>query len=186
MAASYAEPVTTVKTWEVSLATDMDSPVVLSWENVASIPPQYDAYLIGAPTGPANLRQVSSLVLQSAIHNPQSAITLAVGLPEYLAAFLAGNLDRTQTFAYPNPGPDGATGNVTFKYNLQAAQDITVRIFDVGGRLVRELRQSGVPGSNLLPWDTANRYGQKLGSGVYIYIIQSGGEKLVDKVAIVR
>ena len=186
LAASYAEPVTTVKTWEVSLATDMDSPVVLSWENVASIPPQYDAYLIGAPTGPANLRQVSSLVLQSAIHNPQSAITLAVGLPEYLAAFLAGNLDRTQTFAYPNPGPDGATGNVTFKYNLQAAQDITVRIFDVGGRLVRELRQSGVPGSNLLPWDTANRYGQKLGSGVYIYIIQSGGEKLVDKVAIVR
>jgi len=63
---------------------------------------------------------------------------------------------------------------------------MTVRIFDLGGRLVRDLKSSGNAGSNTLTWDTTNKHGQQVGSGVYIYKIESGGNKLVDKLAVVR
>ena len=89
------------------------------------------------------------------------------------------------TFVYPNPGPD-AGGNMAFKYNLQSPGDVNLKIFDVGGRLVRELKASGTAGSNTVTWDTTNKNGQKVGSGVYIYRIESGGNKLIDKVEVVR
>ena len=169
------------------VASDVEGPVTLSWDNVVNLPPNYEAYLIGGPDGPVSLRQSSSLVLQSKIQNPKSKIplTLAVGLPEYVAAFLSAPLAPDQTFAYPNPGPDGA-GNMMFKYNLGAAGDVTIKIYDLGGRLIRELQQAGQPGSNTATWDTTNRHGQKMASGVYIYILESGGARLVDKLAIVR
>ncbi|OGH56491.1 MAG: hypothetical protein A3I06_13220 [Candidatus Lindowbacteria bacterium RIFCSPLOWO2_02_FULL_62_12] len=113
-------------------------------------------------------------------------MTLAIGLPEYLAAFLSASLSKEHTFVYPNPGPDGSTGSMTFKYNLQSPAGVTLKIYDVGGRLVRELAGSGMGGSNTIPWDTANKHGQNVGSGVYLYILQSGGNKLVDKLAVVR
>ena len=187
LAASFAEPDPKGRTWDVMVASDVDGPVTLSWDNVANLPPNYEAYLIGDPAGPVSLRQSSSLVLESKIQNPKSKIplTLAVGLPEYVSALLSSPLAPDQTFVYPNPGPDGA-GNMMFKYNLGAAGDVTIKIFDVGGRLVRELKQAGQPGSNTATWDTTNKHGQKMASGVYIYILESQGARLVDKLAIVR
>ncbi len=184
-AASYVAPISTVKTWTLTLATNLDTALFLSWENVASVPTKYAAYLIGGPAGPVDLRRQSSMIVSPGGYTT-GTLTMAVGLPEYLAAFLAPALDKTQTFVYPNPGPDGATGSMTFKYNLQSAADVTLRIFDVGGRLVREFRQTGNPGSNTLTWDTTNKQGQRIGSGVYIYILQSGSSKLVDKLGVVR
>ena len=60
------------------------------------MPKQYGAYLIGGPTGPVDMRQSSTLVFQSKIENLKSKIplTLAVGLPEYLAPFLAAPLSK--------------------------------------------------------------------------------------------
>ncbi|MBI4179534.1 right-handed parallel beta-helix repeat-containing protein [bacterium] len=185
LAASYVEPITTAKEWNVTVASNLDTPVTLSWDNLASVPEKYGAFLIGGPQGVVDLRKKSSVTLSLSPSLPLS-LSVVVGLPEYLGAFLAPSLDKTQTFVYPNPGPDGTTGAMTFKYNLQSAADVTLRIFDVGGKYVKELKQSGVAGSNTMLWDTTNRYGQRLGSGVYIYILQSGSTRLVDKLAIVR
>ena len=188
LAAAFAEPGAMGRSWEVSVASDVSAPVTISWDNIPNLPHVYEAYLIGGPQGPVNLRQSASLVLESKIENPKSPIslTLAIGLPEYLAAFLSASLSKEHTFVYPNPGPDGSTGSMTFKYNLQSPAGVTLKIYDVGGRLVRELAGSGMGGSNTIPWDTANKHGQNVGSGVYLYILQSGGNKLVDKLAVVR
>ncbi|OGH59940.1 MAG: hypothetical protein A3G34_05830 [Candidatus Lindowbacteria bacterium RIFCSPLOWO2_12_FULL_62_27] len=185
-AASIAAPVKTATTWPV-VVSGPPGAVTLKWD-ASGLPSEYGAYLLGAPSGPIDLRASSSLVLQSKIENLKSKISLvlAVGLPEYLAAYLAPALDAAQSFVYPNPGPDAA-GNVTFKYNLQAAGEVTLKIYDVGGRLIKELRETGVPGSNTtLQWDGTNRNGQKAGSGVYIYILEGAGGRRIDKLAIIR
>ena len=185
-ATSIAAPVKTASVWPVVVSGATGS-VTLKWD-ASGLPSDYGAYLLGAPSGPVDLRASSSLVLESKIENLKSKIslTLAVGMPGHLAAFLAAPLSADQTFAYPNPGPDAA-GRVTFKYNLQAAGEVTLKIFDVGGRLVGEMKETGAPGSNTsLQWDGTNRTGQKVGSGVYIYILEAAGNKLVDKLAIVR
>lgn len=176
MAASYAEPITAGKTWDVLVASDMGV-TTLTWDNVQNLPTQYEAYLLGTSGGAVNLRTASSALVSSA-----TALTLAVGLPEYLAPFLASPLSRDLSFAFPNP----ATDIVTFKFNLPAAADVSIKIFDVGGRLVRELSASGSAGTNNLTWDTTDKNGQKVGSGVYIYKLESGGNTLVEKLAVVR
>ena len=186
-AASIAAPVKTATTWPV-VVSGPPGAVTLKWD-ASGLPSEYGAYLLGAPSGPIDLRATSSLVLESKIQNPKSKIslTLAAGLPEYLAAYLAPALDAAQSFVYPNPGPDAATGEVIFKYSLPADAPVTLKIFDVGGRLIRELSEPGKAGVNTtLKWDTTNKHGQKTGSGVYIYILESSGNKLIDKLAIVR
>ena len=106
--------------------------------------------------------------------------TVVVGAPEFLNAFLSPSLTKEYTFVYPNPGPDG-NGIMNFKHNVLVGE-VKIKIFDVGGGLVKELIGTTSP----IPWDTTNRYGQRVGSGVYIYILESSGNKLVDKLAIVR
>lgn len=183
-AASIAAPVRTAATWPV-VVTGPPGAVTLKWD-ASALPSEYGAYLLGAPSGPADLRRLSSLVLPVTDYRLPVTLTALIGLPEYLVAYLAPALDAAQTFAYPNPGPDAA-GNVTFKYNLQAAGEVTLKIYDVGGRLVKELRETGAPGSNTtLEWDGTNRNGQKAGSGVYIYILEGDGGRLTDKLAIIR
>ncbi len=178
LAASYSEPITTGRTWDVMVASDLGA-TTLTWDNVPNLPTQYEAFLVGGGA-PVNLRKSSSVIVTA------SPMTLVVGVSEFVAPFLAAPLSKENSFVYPNPGPD-ANGRMTFKYNLPSSADVTLRIFDVGGRLVKELKESGAAGSNTtLMWDTTNKNGQRVGSGVYIYILESGGNKLVDKLAVVR
>ena len=191
MAALFSEPVTATdardagRAWDVMVASDIGQAVTLAWDNVENLPSGYEAYLIGAPNGPVNLRTVSSVSFPLS-QRPLVSLSLVLGAPEFLAPYLAAPLSKENTFVYPNPGPDGTTGNMTFAYNLGAAGDVKIKIFDASGRLVRELTGTGAAGANTVVWDTTNRHGQKVGSGVYIYKIESGGDKLVDKLAIVR
>ena len=181
-AASIAPPVKTVTAWPVVVTPPSGvKSATLKWD-AGGLPEGYEAYVIGGPAGPVNMRTASAMSV--AFASP-AKLTVVVGTPEYLAAYLSAPLSKENTFVYPNPGPDAA-GVMTFKYNLQAAGDVALKIFDVGGKLVKELASTGSAGSNNLTWDTTNKHGQKLGSGVYIYILQSGGTKLVDKLALVR
>ncbi|MBI4179264.1 right-handed parallel beta-helix repeat-containing protein [bacterium] len=183
-AASIAAPIKEATAWPVVVTAPPGlSAATLSWD-LASLPQEYGAYMLGGPSGPVDLRGTQSLPLSLSPSLPLS-LTLAVGLPEYLAPFLAAPLSKDNTFVYPNPGPDAA-GNMSFKYNLQTAADISLKIFDMGGKLVREQKGSGIAGSNTITWDGTNKAGQKLGSGAYIYILESNGTKLIDKLAIVR
>lgn len=177
-AAAYTAPITTAKTWDVDVYSDLNRPVTITWDNVTSIPEKYEVYLI-TPGGRVDMRKAGTYQVPPV--SGKQTLKMVVGLAEYLAGYLAAPLAREEAFAYPNPGPDPATGIVHFKHNVTAGV-VSVRIFDVGGRIVKELSGATSP----IDWDTTNRNGQKVGSGVYIYIMEADGNKLVDKLAIVR
>ena len=88
----------------------------------------------------------------------------------------------------PNPFSD----ETTFFYSLtQPADEVTIKIYTVKGRLVRTLVQDS-PGwlYHEEPWDGRDRDGVKLASGVYLFkcIIKDGDRKIekIGKLAIVR
>jgi flagellar hook assembly protein FlgD len=67
---------------------------------------------------------------------------------------------------YPNP----FNPTTTIQYYLPQASEVTVRIFDVYGNLVKTLvngRQSA--GQKSAIWNGHNDIGQKVSSGVYFY-----------------
>jgi len=85
--------------------------------------------------------------------------------------------------SWPNPFRDATT--VVFM--APAAGTATVSIYDVSGRLVRELpgRECSA-GPNLRSWDGTNRNGEPMPSGVYFVRVEAGGEASHGKVVLLR
>ena len=59
--------------------------------------------------------------------------------------------------------------------SVQASGDVTIRIYDVQGRLVKELAVGRLKAGiyerrdNAAYWDGQNEHGERVASGVYIY-----------------
>jgi hypothetical protein len=72
---------------------------------------------------------------------------------------------------FPNP----FNPQTTLAYSLKSASDITLTIYDVGGRRVRELvNEHRVPGAYKVVWDGRNAKGTQVASGVYFYKLVAG------------
>ncbi len=100
-----------------------------------------------------------------------------------------GKLDSKNIYNYPNPfNPD--VEPTTLRYSLAKSADVTIRIFDSGGQLVKTLlnkqRQEAKTEQSVV-WDGRNEAGDVCANGVYMVVIEtSAGERAVGKIAILR
>ena len=81
---------------------------------------------------------------------------------------------------YPNPfNPE-----TTIKYELQGAGHVTIKIYDLTGRLVKVLvNQNLQPGAHSITWDGTDMQGRQVAAGIYLYQIKftaSDGKKWVQ------
>jgi hypothetical protein len=81
---------------------------------------------------------------------------------------------------YPNPFGDAL--------RIEAPGAGPVAVFDVGGRLVRQLRygMERVVGPQRLAWDGRNARGERVPAGVYFVRYGRGAGGLVTRVALLR
>lgn len=85
--------------------------------------------------------------------------------------------------AYPNPSPGGSV----FRFNLSRAGAIKVGVYDVAGRLVRELHAGHAEdGPHALRWDGRDGNGRSVPSGIYLYRVEGIGLSEVRRVVVVR
>ncbi|MFA5161785.1 MAG: T9SS type A sorting domain-containing protein [Elusimicrobiales bacterium] len=97
------------------------------------------------------------------------------GAPQSASSLLAG------VHAYPNPFKKSqGVSSVTFT-NLPAQAEI--RIYTVSGELVRDIGKND-SGSTAL-WDLNNAAGSRVASGLYLYMVDSGGEKIYGKLLVI-
>ncbi len=83
----------------------------------------------------------------------------------------------------PNPTRTPAT----FAFTLPRASDVTLRVFDLQGRLVREVeRGSRAEGRHAVSWDGRDAAGQRVMSGVYLYRLNAGAVTLTRRMVVVR
>jgi len=74
--------------------------------------------------------------------------------------------------SHPNP----FTSSTRFIYLLnQDGADVSIRIFTVGGRLIRTLAGTGDLSYNEVPWDGTDDEGDPIANGVYLYVIEVDG-----------
>jgi hypothetical protein len=90
---------------------------------------------------------------------------------------------RLTVRAVPNP----FNPHTTIHYTVPRIGPVTIRIYDVAGRLVRtvlsEVRRAG---PHAVPWDGRDHAGGRVGSGVYFCRVESGGESVVHKLVLLR
>jgi len=87
--------------------------------------------------------------------------------------------DKPALAFYP-PYPNPANGKVNLGFSLDRERDVSLIVYDVSGRRVKELISGRLgPGPCRLSWEPSS-------SGVYILRFQAGGYLKVEKVAVAR
>ena len=86
------------------------------------------------------------------------------GQGESLVNFLRG--------AYPNPARSSGT---TITFTLEKAMPVTLRIYNVAGRLVHETDVQGLRGGNEIRWQGESSLGISVSPGVYFYRLSAPG-----------
>lgn len=84
--------------------------------------------------------------------------------------------------AYPNPWRADQNGQrlVTFD-GFPASSVVVIKIFTIAAELVRTLS-----GTQSIQWDLKNSSGERVASGVYIYLAIANGEQHSGKIAVIR
>jgi flagellar hook assembly protein FlgD len=99
------------------------------------------------------------------------------------------NLDAVPTgyrlqAAYPNPFKP----QTTIVFELPRQLDVTLRIFDVSGRLVRALVNGEIlePGSHESIWNGRDNTGRRVASGTYYYRLEAGDYSETKRMALIK
>ncbi len=110
-------------------------------------------------------------------------------VPMVITPPTGGKLSNENIYCYPNPF--NPVVEVThLRYSLEKATDVTIKIYDAGGNLVKTVldhvsQNAGEEQS--IKWDGKNGEGMICANGVYFLVIEtSKGERAVGKIAIIR
>ena len=84
---------------------------------------------------------------------------------------------------YPNP----FNPTTTIEYEIPKSGNVDVAIFDIQGRLIRELEKNvRDAGSYKIVWDSRDNFGRQVSSGIYFYRVQFNGSQLVNKLLLLK
>ena len=75
----------------------------------------------------------------------------------------------------------------TLAFTTSAPGFVRLRLYDLEGRMVRELVNGHLPaGRHIRDWDGSSALGWRLASGVYLAVLESGGRRALQKLVMLR
>lgn len=84
---------------------------------------------------------------------------------------------------YPNP----FNSETSIQYDLPKRERVSIRIYNVVGKLVRTLiQEEQFPGNYTTQWDGRDDSGRYVSSGIYIYRVQAGGFEKSKKMVFLK
>ncbi len=106
----------------------------------------------------------------------------------YEPAPVTGVEDAPQAVALTPPFPNPTRGDCGLAFSLPAEADASLRLYDVGGRLVRTLREGRLEaGRHAARWDGKNDDGDRVAAGVYLARLSVAGTPgATRKIVLVR
>jgi flagellar hook assembly protein FlgD len=81
--------------------------------------------------------------------------------------------------------PNPVTNSTVISFNLASlpnAQNAKLQIYNIRGQMVREFALEEVQGE--IHWDRTDSYGNKVGSGIYLYKLSTGKDSFVKKMVV--
>jgi hypothetical protein len=125
-----------------------------------------------APPGTSPRTLVMEEVLRTFGYLPGSPI---IGVPDYGDFAIHEN--------YPNP----FNPTTSIAYNMPRSANLSIKIYNVRGQLVRTLIDEVVPaGPGAVDWDGSDDRGEAAASGIYFYESLALGKRSVQKMALVK
>jgi len=76
---------------------------------------------------------------------------------------------------------------VVCDYDIKREGMVSLKIYDITGKLVKELLNRNIePGNWTIRWDGTNQDGEKIRSGHYFVMLESGKLSRTEKVVVIR
>ena len=93
-------------------------------------------------------------------------------------------LDEKEVFVYPNPVKGR---EAIIHYRLRRPATVSIRVYDVTGRMVRTLTSEMMPaGEHRAVWDGTAEDGRQVGAGIYFYSSHAGDHTETQKLIMYR
>lgn len=92
----------------------------------------------------------------------------------------SGNAIRPLTVT---PNPFRASAQIAIGQDLKPTG---VKVYDITGRLVRDLTTNISPATNMVRWDANDDHGQAVPAGLYFVQLELGAEKVTEKVMLLK
>ncbi|MCB4791759.1 MAG: T9SS type A sorting domain-containing protein [Elusimicrobia bacterium] len=112
-----------------------------------------------------------------------SAGANSIGVQSTLPVSAKSSNDLSKVIAYPNPYLNNP-GGIIFS---GIANNSRIKILDIAGEVVQDFEEND--GDGIYQWDAKNKDGDKLASGVYLYLVtntNAGQQKVIGKLAIIK
>jgi hypothetical protein len=171
--------------WRFNVSSEVNTPVTLRFD-ASDVPAEYRTVLVmDAETEEvvANLREIASYAYTSENIRTFKLIISKAHPETYIVPKRSVLLQN-----YPNPfNPE-----TWVPYRIAKAGDVSVKIYNVAGQLVRTLelghREAGsyTVRERAAYWDGRNATGERVASGVYFYHIQSNSFHATKRMVIVK
>jgi flagellar hook assembly protein FlgD len=73
------------------------------------------------------------------------------------------------------------------RFELPDAMRVSLRIFDVHGRLVRDLLdERREAGASVVQWNGTDEHGATVATGIYFYVLDAGGKRYQHKMVLLK
>jgi flagellar hook assembly protein FlgD len=96
-------------------------------------------------------------------------------------------LPSTLTLLGNSPNPFNPETTIRFVVPAGPKRDYSVRVYDVAGRLVRNLAAGKIEaGAHDVRWDGTDQRGAVVSSGVYLYRVSAGRESQHGKMVLLK
>jgi len=111
----------------------------------------------------------------------------SVEIPLKLASGGSPALPSRLTLLGNSPNPFNPETTIRFIVPAGPRRDYSVRVYDVAGRLVRELASGRIDaGAHDVRWDGTDNHGGVVSSGVYLYRVSAGNETRHGKMVLLK
>jgi hypothetical protein len=127
-----------------------------------------------SPGGPPPWPQFHHDAMHTGFAAPESTVTVPGGLP------------KAVSLAPPVPNPARAQAALSFEIPLaKGGGQFTLDVYDIAGRRVQHLAGgSAVPGRFTVPWDLRRSGGQRVGGGLFLAVLDVGGERFSRRLVV--
>jgi len=123
-------------------------------------------------------------VMRPTVRDTALTIELFIGLPS--APTVDSEVPVTGTALMAN-APDPFNPSTDIRFTLEIDEPVTLSVYDLRGHKVRTLVDIEMSRGNFdVNWDGTDNRGIPLPSGVYLYRLDAGGERLTRKMMLVR
>ena len=103
------------------------------------------------------------------------------------AAAVEGEESAPLTFWAQPASPSPFARSTSIRFQIPARQHVDLRVFDVGGRLVRSLVNEALDGGmHAVEWNGCTDAGRTAASGIYYYSLVAGDREVTRKVVLTQ